>query len=126
MDAYGSSRVVRVHGAVARPVPRHHGLIGGCSFARDVLNASMLPVACTPIHGPFHDQVSDIRAKVEADTLGEAVSALRVDLNVIQRALRDDDMRFSLAEWDSSGVVVFYRMEQARQPRRRIEEVVRV
>lgn len=37
IDAYGGSRLVRAHGAVAHLVRGHHGLIAGCALARDVL-----------------------------------------------------------------------------------------
>lgn len=92
-DTCGGSRLVHVRGAVASPERGLHGLIAGCSFAKDVLEAFLLPVARIPINGQFRDCIDDIMVKVEADTPGEAASALRADLELIKRALRDDNMR---------------------------------
>ena len=42
---YSGSRYVRVHGAVAQPAKGRHGLIAGCSFAKDLLKAFLKPIA---------------------------------------------------------------------------------
>lgn len=70
MDAYGGSRLARVHGAVAHLVHGAHGLIAGCSFAKDVLRSFLLPVARRVHMEKFRDYEGGITLQIEAASLG--------------------------------------------------------
>ena len=42
---YAGNRIVRAHGAAAKPLQGNHGLIAGCSYAKDILKAFLIPTA---------------------------------------------------------------------------------
>lgn len=66
MDVYCGSRLVRVRGAIGRLVRGHHVVIAGCSFARDMIEAFLLPVARLPFRREYRGYVDYITVRVEA------------------------------------------------------------
>lgn len=106
MDASGGSRLVRVHGAVTHLVRGHHGLIAGCSFAKDVLKTFLLPIANAPRLGKCLAYVDDITLSVEAHTLGEAAAALRSDLEEVECALRSENIHLNDAKEQVHGATL--------------------
>ena len=92
MSAYSGSRLLRAHGAVALPAHGQHGLIAGCSFAKDVLKAFLRPTATRPISGKFRDYVDDMNVLAIAPTPQRAAIALSDSLTRVKQSLAADNM----------------------------------
>ena len=92
MDIYSARRLIRVHGAVARPTAGHHGLIAGCSFAKDYLKSFLGPIAKHATSTNFRDYVDDMVLIAKGDNPGQAAAKLEQDLIQIKNALAADNM----------------------------------
>ena len=60
MHIYSGPRYLRVHGAVAKAARGRHGLIAGCSFAKDILKAFLKPISALGRFTTFRDYVDDM------------------------------------------------------------------
>ena len=60
MHIYNGPRYLRAHGAVAKAASGRHGLIAGCSFAKDILKAFLKPVSALGKVTTFRDYVDDM------------------------------------------------------------------
>lgn len=50
LDTYGGHRHVKAHGAVAPLRTGGHGLVVGCAFAKDILEACLAPIKTECLH----------------------------------------------------------------------------
>lgn len=92
VDMYTEGRHATVHGAVARPRTRNHGLVAGCAFAKDILRASMAPIKTECLEVRPRDYVDDITLRVGGDTTIECAAKLHALLQRLKCALRKDSM----------------------------------
>ena len=106
MDAYSGARVLRAHGAVSFPAQGRHGLIAGCSFAKDLLEAFLTPVRLLPMAGAFRDYVDDMTILVTAPTPQRAALDLYSSLTSVKAAPRADNMVLNDAKEQVYGATV--------------------
>ena len=92
MSIYSGPRYIRVHGAVAKPARGRHGLIAGCSFAKDILKAFLIPTAALARVTLFRDYVDDMVITSTGKQPDQAVNKLIADLKQIKKGLREDNM----------------------------------
>ena len=92
MDVYSGPRLIGAHGAVARTVQGHHGLIVGCSFAKDHLKSFLRPVEKQCRQSTFRDFVDDLVLIAVCDTPAQAAMGLTQDLGAVREALQKDNM----------------------------------
>ena len=78
--------------AVSFPAQGHHGLIAGCSFAKDLLKAFLTPVRLLPIPGAFRDYVDGMTILVSAPSPQRAALDLHTSLTSAKAALRANNM----------------------------------
>ena len=73
---YAGNRIVRAHGAAAKPLKGNHGLIAGCSYAKDILKAFLIPTAGRANNTTFRDYVDDMTIIAVAKTPEEVANTL--------------------------------------------------
>ena len=98
MSIYSGPRYIRVHGAVAKPARGRHGLIAGCSFAKDILKAFLVPISALARGTTFRDYVDDMVITSTGKQADQAVNKLIKDLRQIKKALREDNMQLNEAK----------------------------
>ena len=92
MNIYSARRLIRVHGAVARPTAGHRGLIAVCSFAKDYLKSFLGPIAKHATNTTFRDYVDDMVLIAQGRNPGQAAAKLEHDLAQVKNALAEDNM----------------------------------
>ena len=92
MDMYSGPRRLRAHGAVSRPTSGHHGLIAGCSFAKDLLKSFLTPIRELDIDATFRDYVDDMTILSHGRTAREAATHLLGALTTVKAHLTSDNM----------------------------------
>ena len=95
---YAGTRILRAHGAVGPPVTGAHGIIAGCSYAKDILKSFLLPVATTATTTVFRDYVDDITLLAIGDSPHQVVIRLQEDLDRINDQLRGRSMALNDAK----------------------------
>jgi hypothetical protein len=92
MNVYSGPRLVRAHGAVAKPVSGHHGLIAGCAYAKDILKAFLGDAAKAAEPLQFRDYVDDMTLLAVGRTGTLAAKSLQRGLDRVKLVLRKDNM----------------------------------
>ena len=85
MSIYSGPRYIRVHGAVAKAARGRHGLIAGCSFAKDILKAFLRPTAALARVTVFRDYVDDMVITSTGKNPDQAVNKLLSDLKELRK-----------------------------------------
>lgn len=92
LHMYSGPRRRRAHGAISRPTAGHHGLIAGCSYARDIRKAVLRTTATLPTPAIFHDYVEDMTLLATGATPQEAASNLLQSSSAAHNQLTADSM----------------------------------
>ena len=92
MNMYSGPRLIRAHGAVSRPATGHHGLIAGCSFAKDLLKAFLATTALLDVPATFRDYVDDMTLLAHGASPQQAAVKLQHALTMVKHQLRQDNM----------------------------------
>ena len=85
MHIYSGPRYLRAHGAVAKAASGRHGLIAGCSFAKDILKAFLKPISALGRFTTFRDYVDDMVVTAVGANPEQAANKLLTDLRVISK-----------------------------------------
>ena len=93
MHIYSGPRRLRAHGAISRTTSGHHGLIAGCSFAKDILKSFRSVVHTLAMPATFRDYVDDMTLYASGATPDEANDRLRRALGLLTARLTSDNMR---------------------------------
>ena len=88
---YSGPRRLRAHGAISNPTG-HHGLIAGCSFAKDLLKAFLHTTATLPMQVTFRDYVDDMTPLATGAAPEEAAVHLQQSLGTVEKQLVHDNM----------------------------------
>ena len=91
-NMYSGPRRLRAHGAISNTTTGHHGLIAGCSFAKDLLKAFLRTAATLPMHATFRDYVDDMTLLSTGATPDEAAMRLQESLDIVKAQLIQDNM----------------------------------
>ena len=92
MNIYSGARYIRAHGAVAKAAKGRHGLIAGCSVAKDILKAFLKPISALAKVTTFRDYVDNMVVTAEGSNLEQAANKLLADLREIKKGLKKDNM----------------------------------
>ena len=92
MNMYSGPRLIRAHGAVSRTATGYHGLIAGCSFAKDLLKAFLTTTALLDVPATFRDYVDDMTLLAHGASPQQAALHLHRALATVKQQLRQDNM----------------------------------
>ena len=95
MHMYSGPRRLRAHGAISSTTHGHHGLIAGCSFAKDLLKAFLSIVHTLDLPAHFRDYVDDMILYVAGATPEQAVEQLQEALRLLKQQLVADNMQLN-------------------------------